>query len=108
MQPLMDNLEAQTYETFEKDAVKYIQVWQCMHDIFLTKDIYLMSIFSVPLGWVPVNSTSWVILLPFVGHWSSLVIAFLLILHHEMAYSILHPKMLFLVGMIRIVFYLLW
>jgi len=29
----MDNLEAQTYETFEKDAVKYIQVWKCMHDI---------------------------------------------------------------------------
>jgi len=27
----MDNLEAQTYETFEKDSVKYIQVWQCMH-----------------------------------------------------------------------------
>lgn len=26
MQPLMDNLEAQTYETFEKDTVKYIQV----------------------------------------------------------------------------------
>ena len=25
-QPLMDNLESQTYETFEKDAVKYIQV----------------------------------------------------------------------------------
>ncbi|XP_042950340.1 protein arginine N-methyltransferase 1.5-like [Carya illinoinensis] len=25
MQPLMDNLEAQTYETFEKDVVKYIQ-----------------------------------------------------------------------------------
>ncbi|KAK7852411.1 protein arginine n-methyltransferase 1.5 [Quercus suber] len=25
IQPLMDNLEAQTYETFEKDAVKYIQ-----------------------------------------------------------------------------------
>ncbi|XP_042969172.1 protein arginine N-methyltransferase 1.5-like [Carya illinoinensis] len=25
MQPLMDNLEAQTYETFEKDAMKYIQ-----------------------------------------------------------------------------------
>lgn len=23
----MDNLEAQTYETFEKDSVKYIQVW---------------------------------------------------------------------------------
>lgn len=33
MQPLMDNLEAQTYETFEKDAMKYIQVWQCMHHI---------------------------------------------------------------------------
>ncbi|OMO91105.1 Protein arginine N-methyltransferase PRMT5 [Corchorus olitorius] len=26
LQPLMDNLEAQTYETFEKDSVKYIQV----------------------------------------------------------------------------------
>lgn len=26
MQPLMDNLEAQTYETFEKDSIKYIQV----------------------------------------------------------------------------------
>ncbi|KAL4575335.1 hypothetical protein LXL04_022177 [Taraxacum kok-saghyz] len=25
-EPLMDNLEAQTYETFEKDSVKYIQV----------------------------------------------------------------------------------
>ncbi|KAL4557014.1 hypothetical protein LXL04_035184 [Taraxacum kok-saghyz] len=24
-EPLMDNLEAQTYETFEKDSVKYIQ-----------------------------------------------------------------------------------
>lgn len=27
MQPLMDNLEAQTYETFEKDSVKYVQVY---------------------------------------------------------------------------------
>jgi protein arginine N-methyltransferase 5 len=26
LQPLMDNLEAQTYETFEKDVVKYTQV----------------------------------------------------------------------------------
>lgn len=26
VQPLMDNLEAQTYETFEKDVVKYTQV----------------------------------------------------------------------------------
>ena len=25
LQPLMDNLEAQTYETFEKDTIKYIQ-----------------------------------------------------------------------------------
>ncbi|KAL4586705.1 hypothetical protein LXL04_011347 [Taraxacum kok-saghyz] len=25
-EPLMDNLEAQTYETFEKNSVKYIQV----------------------------------------------------------------------------------
>lgn len=30
MQPLMDNLEAQTYETFEKDTMKYIQVWLCI------------------------------------------------------------------------------
>lgn len=27
MQPLMDNLEAQTYEIFEKDTMKYIQVY---------------------------------------------------------------------------------
>jgi hypothetical protein len=26
VQPLMDNLEAQTYEMFEKDIVKYTQV----------------------------------------------------------------------------------
>uniref|UniRef100_A0A0A9HNK3 PRMT5 arginine-N-methyltransferase domain-containing protein n=1 Tax=Arundo donax TaxID=35708 RepID=A0A0A9HNK3_ARUDO len=25
LQPLMDNLEPQTYETFEKDVVKYTQ-----------------------------------------------------------------------------------
>jgi protein arginine N-methyltransferase 5 len=25
LQPLMDNLESQTYETFEKDPVKYSQ-----------------------------------------------------------------------------------
>jgi hypothetical protein len=25
VQPLMDNLESQTYETFEKDPVKYVQ-----------------------------------------------------------------------------------
>lgn len=34
-QPLMDNLEAQTYETFEKDTVKYTQV--CV--------IYLASVY---------------------------------------------------------------
>lgn len=32
----MDNLEAQTYETFEKDSVKYIQVVQfCAYRKFL-------------------------------------------------------------------------
>lgn len=35
MQPLMDNLEAQTYETFEKDTMKYIQVLAAMHLILL-------------------------------------------------------------------------
>ncbi|KAL4567106.1 hypothetical protein LXL04_022680 [Taraxacum kok-saghyz] len=34
-EPLMDNLEAQTYETFEKDSVKYIQVSQiCFQDSY--------------------------------------------------------------------------
>lgn len=31
LQPLMDNLEAQTYETFEKDAKKYSQVSAPLH-----------------------------------------------------------------------------
>jgi protein arginine N-methyltransferase 5 len=31
LQPLMDNLEAQTYETFEKDAKKYSQVSARVH-----------------------------------------------------------------------------
>lgn len=36
MQPLRDNLESQTYETFEKDAIKYSQyeeaVSRCLRD----------------------------------------------------------------------------
>lgn len=33
----MDNLEAQTYETFEKDTIKYIQVWSSLLSIIATK-----------------------------------------------------------------------
>lgn len=37
----MDNLEAQTYETFERDAMKYIQVWeQWIHDILHIKYLF--------------------------------------------------------------------
>jgi len=36
LQPLQDNLESQTYETFEKDPVKYVQyeaaIFQCLQD----------------------------------------------------------------------------
>lgn len=31
LQPLMDNLESQTYEVFEKDPVKYSQYEKAMH-----------------------------------------------------------------------------
>ena len=41
LQPLMDNLESQTYEIFEKDPIKYSQyqkVWKCFT---LGKQIHL-------------------------------------------------------------------
>ncbi|GFS41996.1 SHK1 binding protein 1 [Actinidia rufa] len=37
MQPLMDNLEAQTYETFEKDTVKYIQYQRAISKALLDR-----------------------------------------------------------------------
>ncbi|XP_048331972.1 protein arginine N-methyltransferase 1.5 [Ziziphus jujuba] len=37
LQPLMDNLEAQTYETFEKDTVKYIQYQRAVCKALLDK-----------------------------------------------------------------------
>ncbi|KAJ1420140.1 S-adenosyl-L-methionine-dependent methyltransferase [Sesbania bispinosa] len=37
LQPLMDNLEAQTYETFEKDAVKYIQYQRAISKALLDR-----------------------------------------------------------------------
>lgn len=37
LQPLMDNLEAQTYETFEKDSVKYIQYQRAVAKALLDK-----------------------------------------------------------------------
>lgn len=41
----MDNLEAQTYETFEKDSVKYIQVSRIFWaDIYFYKYILLLAV----------------------------------------------------------------
>ncbi|KAL4556143.1 hypothetical protein LXL04_038786 [Taraxacum kok-saghyz] len=37
LQPLMDNLEAQTYETFEKDSVKYIQYQRAVSKALLDR-----------------------------------------------------------------------
>ncbi|KAH7294838.1 hypothetical protein KP509_27G021300 [Ceratopteris richardii] len=37
LQPLMDNLEAQTYETFEKDTMKYIQYQRAVHAALLDR-----------------------------------------------------------------------
>lgn len=37
LQPLMDNLEAQTYETFEKDAMKYSQYQKAVHAALLDR-----------------------------------------------------------------------
>lgn len=37
LQPLMDNLEAQTYETFEKDVVKYSQYQRAVHKALLDR-----------------------------------------------------------------------
>lgn len=37
LQPLMDNLEAQTYETFEQDAVKYIQYQRAVSKALLDR-----------------------------------------------------------------------
>nr|ACG44493.1 hypothetical protein [Zea mays] len=38
LQPLMDNLEAQTYETFEKDVVKYTQTENFQSKMFGEQD----------------------------------------------------------------------
>lgn len=37
LQPLMDNLEAQTYETFEKDTTKYVQYQRAIHAALLDR-----------------------------------------------------------------------
>ncbi|KAG9450145.1 hypothetical protein H6P81_010110 [Aristolochia fimbriata] len=37
LQPLMDNLEAQTYETFEKDTMKYSQYQMAVHKALLDR-----------------------------------------------------------------------
>lgn len=46
----MDNLEAQTYETFEKDAVKYIQVWLIVSSVCrnLVSFFSLRNLFNSP------------------------------------------------------------
>ena len=44
VQPLMDNLEAQTYETFEKDVVKYTQVSAiCCEYAFFLYIVYVLK-----------------------------------------------------------------
>jgi protein arginine N-methyltransferase 5 len=37
LQPLQDNLELQTYETFERDSPKYTAYEEAMHDALLDK-----------------------------------------------------------------------
>ncbi len=37
LQPLQDNLELQTYETFERDSPKYIAYEEAMHDALLDR-----------------------------------------------------------------------
>lgn len=37
LQPLMDNLESQTYEVFEKDPVKYTEYQRAMYLAILDK-----------------------------------------------------------------------
>ena len=37
LQPLMDNLESQTYEVFEKDPVKYTEYHRAMYLAILDK-----------------------------------------------------------------------
>lgn len=54
LQPLMDNLEAQTYETFEKDTTKYIQYQKAVHaaliDRVSEKDALTTSIVVMVVG----------------------------------------------------------
>jgi protein arginine N-methyltransferase 5 len=51
LQPLMDNLESQTYEVFEKDPVKYTEYQRAMYLAILDKvpleekDTKVMSVF---------------------------------------------------------------
>ena len=37
LQPLMDNLESQTYETFEKDPIKYRNYERAVHDALVDR-----------------------------------------------------------------------
>ena len=37
LQPLQDNLELQTYETFERDSPKYTAYEEAMHDALLDR-----------------------------------------------------------------------
>lgn len=37
LQPLMDNLESQTYEVFEKDPVKYTEYQRAMYSILIDR-----------------------------------------------------------------------
>lgn len=56
MQPLMDNLEAQTYETFEKDTTKYIQVLLHLVNYMLNNSFDIFFIFLKSFMWYGILS----------------------------------------------------
>lgn len=52
LQPIKKNLEAKTYENFEKDIAKSIQVWQCVWAILNFMHSFIYICLSLPLFWV--------------------------------------------------------
>ena len=47
LQPLMDNLESQTYETFERDPIKYRNYENAIHDALLDTPADKVSVIMV-------------------------------------------------------------
>ena len=75
LQPLMDNLESQTYEVFEKDPVKYTEYQRAM---------YLAILDKVPLEEKDTKVMSVVFLLNFLYSFNfmSLNILYLMVTEH--------------------------